>query len=98
MSEYPGGSVVKNSSVSAGEEDSIPGSERSPVAGNGNPLQSACLGNPWTEAPVGLQAMELQESDTTERLKTATVSGYDNYFPTQYNSIPLIYGGKILIP
>ena len=46
MSEYPGGSVVKNSSANAGDKDSIPGSERSPVAGNGNPLQYTCLGNP----------------------------------------------------
>ena len=26
--------------------DSIPGSERSPGGGNGNPLQYSCLGNP----------------------------------------------------
>ena len=49
---------------------------------------------PWTEAPVGLQSMELQESDTTERLKTATtVSGYDNYFPAQYSN-PLLSRGE----
>ena len=33
----------------------IPGSERSPGVGNGNPLQFSCLGIPWTEEPGMLQ-------------------------------------------
>ena len=44
----PGGSVVKNLSASAGDPGdmgSIPGSRRSPVVGNGNPLQYSCLEN-----------------------------------------------------
>ena len=40
------GSVVKNPSVNARVQDSIPGSGRSPGKGNGNPLQYSCLGNP----------------------------------------------------
>ena len=63
---FPGGSVVKNPPVSAGDLDSIRGSRRSHGGGNGNPLQSSCLGNPtdrgaW-RAPV--QSMELRESRT----------------------------------
>ena len=50
----PGGSVVKNLPVSAGDMGSIPGSKRSPREGNGNPLGYSCLGNPWTEEPGGL--------------------------------------------
>ena len=42
---FPGGSVVKNSPVSAGDVDSIPGLGRSPGGGNGNPLQYSCLDN-----------------------------------------------------
>ena len=41
--------MVKNSPANAGDsgdEGSIPGSERSPGGGNGNPLQYSCLGNP----------------------------------------------------
>ena len=41
--------MVKNSPASAGDEVNsflIPGSERSPVEENGNPLQYSCLGNP----------------------------------------------------
>ena len=41
--------MVKNSPTNAGgagDLDSIPGSERSPGEGNGNPLQYSCLGNP----------------------------------------------------
>ena len=45
---FPGGSVVKNPPAYAGDtEDSglIPGLERSPGVGNGNPLQYSCLEN-----------------------------------------------------
>ena len=41
------GAVVKNPPAGgAGEVGSIPGLGRSPEAGNGNPLQCSCLGNP----------------------------------------------------
>ena len=43
---FPGGSVVKNLPANAGDAGSIPGLERSPGGGNGNPLQYSCLGNP----------------------------------------------------
>ena len=40
----------------AEDPDSIPGLERSPGGGNGNPLQYSCLEKPWTEEPDGLQS------------------------------------------
>ena len=43
---FPGGSVVKNLSISAGDKGSIPGLGRSPGGGYGNPLQYSCLENP----------------------------------------------------
>ena len=46
---FPGGSVMKNLPVGAGDTGdlgSLPGSRRSPSGGNGNPLQYFCLGNP----------------------------------------------------
>ena len=42
----PGGSVVKNPPANAGDSGTIPGLGRSPVEGNGNPLQYSCPGNP----------------------------------------------------
>ena len=36
----------RESSCNGGDMGSIPGSERSPGAGDGNPLQYSCLGNP----------------------------------------------------
>ena len=39
-------SVDKESARNAGDPGSIPGSGRSPGAGNGNPLQYSCLENP----------------------------------------------------
>ena len=42
---FPGGSVVKNLPANAKDVGSIPGLERSPGGGNGNPLQYSCLEN-----------------------------------------------------
>ena len=43
---FPGSSVVKNPSASAGVSGSVSGWERSPGGGHGSPLQYSCLGNP----------------------------------------------------
>ena len=53
--------MVKNLPANAGDVrdvDLIPGSERSPGEGNGNPLQYSYLGNPMNRG--GLQSMALQ--------------------------------------
>ena len=55
---FPGGSVVKNLPVNAGDVGLILGSGRSPGEGNSNPLQYSCLGNPtdrgaWQAAVLG---------------------------------------------
>ena len=43
---FPGGSDGKESACSARDLGLIPGSERSPEEGNGNPRQYSCLENP----------------------------------------------------
>ena len=53
--------MVKNAYAITGdarEVGLIPGSERSPEEGSGNPLQYFCQENPWGEKPDG--SMELQ--------------------------------------
>ena len=47
--------MVKKPSANAEDTGSIPGLGRSPVEGNGNPLQHSCLGIPRTEEPGSLQ-------------------------------------------
>ena len=42
---FPGGSVVKNLPVNAGDSSLIPGSGRSSGGGNGSPLKYSCLEN-----------------------------------------------------
>ena len=42
---FPDGSIVKNPPANVGDMGSIPGSERFPGEGNGNPLQYFHLGN-----------------------------------------------------
>ena len=44
--DFPGGSYGEASAYNVGELRSIPGSERSPGEGNGNPFQYCCLENP----------------------------------------------------
>ena len=64
--------MVKNLPVSAGAMGAmglIPGLGRSPVEGNGNPLQYPCLENSmdrgaWRSTVLGVT----EKSDTTERL------------------------------
>ena len=51
--------MVKNPPANAGDARDagpIPGLGRSPGAGNSNPLQYSCLGDPCTEEPGGLQS------------------------------------------
>ena len=43
---FPGGSDSKTSAYNEGDPGSIPGLDRSPGEGNGNPLQYSCLENP----------------------------------------------------
>ena len=43
---FPGGLVVKNPPANAKDAGLIPGCERSPGGGQGNPLQYSCLENP----------------------------------------------------
>ena len=45
-SDFLGGLDGKTSAYNVGDTGSIPGSERSPGEGNGNPLQYSCLKNP----------------------------------------------------
>ena len=68
---------VKNLPVNVGDTGDardvclIPGSERSPGEGNGNPLQYSCLGNPMDRGACRPQSIELHEPDM---LSTHTVS------------------------
>ena len=63
---FPGDSGVKNAAANAGNVGSLPGWGRPPGAGNGNPLQESCPGNPmdrgawWATFQAGLK-----ESATT---------------------------------
>ena len=66
---FPGGSVVKNPSASAGDVGSIPGLGISARGENGNPLQYSCLRNPldraaWWATVHGV----IKELDMTQQL------------------------------
>ena len=65
---FPRGTVLKNPPANAGDTrdlGSIPGSGRSPGVGMATHSSILAWKILWTEEHVGLQSMELQESDTT---------------------------------
>ena len=61
---FPGGSEGKASACKAGELGSIPGSERSPGEGNGNPLQYACLEHSMDRGAWWATVHEVTKSQT----------------------------------
>ena len=72
--DFLGGSVVKNPSSNGADVGLILRSGRSPVEGNGNPLQYSSLGNPmdrgaWWATVHGIT----KELDTTWQLKNNNV-------------------------
>ena len=62
---FPDASEVKNLSANAGDLISIPGSERSPGGGHGNPLQNSCLENPMDGGAWQASVHGVAESDMT---------------------------------
>ena len=66
---FPGGSDSKESACNAGDLGLIPGLERSPGEGHGNPIQYFGLENPHEQRSlVGYSPRGRKESDMTERL------------------------------
>ena len=61
---FPAGSDGEESTCNAGDLGSIPGLERYPGEGNGNPLQYSCLEN----------LMDMSESDMTEQLSKVIIT------------------------
>ena len=61
---FPGGSDGKESVCNAGHLGSIPGLGRSLGEGNGNPLQSSCLGNLMDRGAWQATAHEVTNSQT----------------------------------
>ena len=71
FSGFPGGSDGKESACNVGDLGLIPGLERFPGGGHGNPLQYSCLENLHGQRSlVGYSPRGLKESDTTEWLST----------------------------
>ena len=56
--------MVKNLPANAEDAGLTPGSGRSSGEGEGNPLQSSCLGNPMDREAGRLQSMGSQKSQT----------------------------------
>ena len=74
---FPGGSVVKNLPANAGDVRdmvSVPGSGKSPGAGQGNPLQYSCLENPTDRG--AWQTMVHRVAKSWTQLKQLSMHAY----------------------
>jgi len=58
---FPGGSVVKNLPVDAGDAGSIAGSGRCPGGGHGNPIQYSCMENSRQRTLVSYNPWDCRE-------------------------------------
>ena len=56
--------MVRNPAANIGDACLIPGLERSPGEGNGNPLRCSSWEIPWTKESGGLQSIGSQRSWT----------------------------------
>ena len=64
---FPGSPVGKNPPANAGDirnASLIPGSRRTPVEGNGNPLQYSCLENPMNRGAQQAIVHEVTKNQT----------------------------------
>ena len=85
--------MVKNPPANAGDvrgADSIPGSERFPGGGHGNPLQYSCLENPPEQRSLVGYSQTYKELDATEATwhtahsnicEAISHCGFDLYLP-----------------
>ena len=65
--DFPDGLVSKESACNAGDLGLMPGLERSPGGGHGNPLQYACLEKPHEQRSLaGYKPWGCKELDMTE--------------------------------
>ena len=63
---FPGGSDGKESACNEGDPSLIPGLERSPGGGNGNPLQYSCLENSMDRGAWQATVHGVAELDMTQ--------------------------------
>ena len=59
---FPGGSDCREATCNEGDSGSIPGLERSPGEGNGNPLQYSCMENPMGKGTWGAIVRRVMKS------------------------------------
>ena len=75
---FPGGSDGKESACNAGDLGSIPGLERSPGEGHGNPLQYSCLENPHGQRSLAGSSVEWGRVGHDSATKHSTQGGMTN--------------------
>ena len=95
------GSVGKESTCTAGDVGSTPGSGRSPEGGHGNPLQYCCLENPMDRGKTSIEQsweirggalMPCNHSRATGRRKSPFLTR------TQPSQLPFLLCISILVP
>ena len=83
--DHPCSSDDKESACSAGDLDSIPGSERSSGEGNGNLLQYSCLENPMNRG-AWLYSTYIQAKHFNMHFKCLNVTGHTKDVPSCWHA------------
>ena len=87
----------KEFASNAGDVSWIPGKEKSPREGNGNPFQSSCPGNPMNRGACGLQTTEswrVRHDWATKHSKLGKKKGWDLI----HESLSSLFFFKISLP
>ena len=91
----PGGSDSKESACNGGGLGSIPGLERSPGEGTGNPLQYFCFENPTDRGAWRAKVHRVAESDTTElTVHTHTPQTHKQTETSRSTQTQFVFGSK----
>ena len=84
---FPDGSEGKESTCNVGDLGSVPGLERSPGGGHGDPLQYSCLENPMGRGAWWATVHRVTKSQTQLRDSTQHSNTLDNSKLRQYSRI-----------
>ena len=94
---FPGGSVVKNLPVNAGDSGLVPGSGRSSGGGNGSPLQYSCLENLIDKGAWWATVHGVAKNRTRLSICYTTLQSKQVYKPNKLKIYVCVYANRYIL-